>query len=296
MPKIGIVTVTFNSGKVWEGFINSVLGQTHHNWILFVVDNDSKDDTIEKVLLCKDTRIRLIENKINYGVAKGNNQGIEGAILEDCDYILLLNNDTEFDKYMFSTLLDEMQNYKADMVTPKILYFEPNNKIWCAGGDFCKLHKMIPLHIGINEIDEGQYDITRFCTYTPTCCLLISKQTFIDTGLMDEKYFVYIDDVDWMYRAQKEGKKLLYTAKTKLYHKVSSLTGGDKSKFSIFMCNRNMVYYLIKNTKNKFYSFFLLSEYFLRTIYRTFRQLIKNEISVKDLGTIIKACFKGVRM
>ena len=295
MAKIGVVTVTFNSGVVLDGFMQSMLKQKHDDWILYVIDNDSKDNTLELLAAYPQDKIKVVVNKVNYGVAKGNNQGIEAALVDECDYVLLLNNDTEFNDDMFSILLNEIVLNKADMVTPKIMYFDPNNKIWCAGGEFIRVQKMIPLHTGADEIDEGQYDQSRFCSYTPTCCVLINKQTMLDVGLMDEKYFVYIDDVDWMYRAIKlNHKKLLYTAKTILLHKVSSLTGGGDSPFTIKMCNRNVIYFLRKNSKSRIRRYCVLSEFFTRSVVRLSLQLLKKKITFSQLKMIIQAFKDGL--
>lgn len=295
MAKIGVVTVTFNSGIVLNGFMQSMLKQNHNDWILYVIDNDSRDNTLELLATYPQDKIKVIANKINYGVAKGNNQGIEASLDDGCDFVLLLNNDTEFNDDMFTILLNEMVLNQADMVTPKIMYFEPRNKIWCAGGEFIRVQKMIPLHTGADETDIGQYDQSRFCSYTPTCCVLISKQTIIDVGLMDEKYFVYIDDVDWMYRAIKlNNKKLLYTANTILFHKVSSLTGGGDSPFTIKMCNRNMIYFLRKHSRTTTERYCVLGEFFARSVVRLGLQLLRKKITIKQLKMIIRAFKDGL--
>lgn len=65
---------------------------------------------------------------------------------------------------------------------------------------------------------------------------------------MDEEYFVYWDDIDWMWRAKKAGVSLWYIGDAKLWHKVGSLTGGKESDFSIHYGARNMAYFLYKNT------------------------------------------------
>lgn len=248
MAKIGIVTVTYNSGEVLDEFMESILKQNHNDWILYVVDNDSKDNTLKVLAKYPDGRVVLIENKENYGVAKGNNQGIESALSDDCDYVLLLNNDTVFEENLISILLLDLVNNNADMVSPKMMYYQPNNVIWCAGGGFKPWQAMKNYHRGENEVDNEQYDKIEKCDYVPTCCVLVKSELFTDTsvGLMDEKYFVYFDDVDWMYRAKKNELKLIYTPNVRLLHKVSSITGG-LSDFTMRLFFRNKIYFLRKN-------------------------------------------------
>jgi GT2 family glycosyltransferase len=119
-----------------------------------------------------------------------------------------------------------------------------------------------------------------------------------DVGLMDEKYFVYIDDVDRMYRAKKCNKSLYYTAKSTLYHKVSSLTGGGSSPFAIKMCGRNTIYFLRKHAKNKVHRTFLVSQYLAtystRYSLRILRKLITGQITLKQLMLTIKSLKSGL--
>jgi GT2 family glycosyltransferase len=64
---------------------------------------------------------------------------------------------------------------------------------------------------------------------------------------MDERYFVYADDVDFMYRALRSGVKLVYLHDAKLLHKVGYLTGGEDSAFSTFYGTRNRIFFLLKH-------------------------------------------------
>ena len=95
--KLGVVTVTYNSGKVIDGFLTSLLRQTHGNFILYVIDNASADRTLEQIAACGDRRIRVIANPDNRGIAEANNQGTQAALAAGCGLVLLMNNDTEFD-------------------------------------------------------------------------------------------------------------------------------------------------------------------------------------------------------
>ena len=289
MAKIGVVTVTFNSGTVLDDFMQSMLKQNHHEWVLYVVDNDSKDNTLSFLAKYANNNIKLIANKENCGVAKGNNQGIELALADNCDYILLLNNDTVFDENLFKVLLDDLDINHADMITPKIMYFKPDNLIWCAGGELSKAQAFKAIHYGENEIDTGQYDQVKICEYVPTCCVLIKSELFKQVGFMDEKYFVYVDDVDWMFRAHKFGAKLVYTYKAVLFHKVSSLTGGRTSKFSAFYGTRNRVYFIRKNIKGLIKYFYITAYLFSMIL-----GLIIRRISFTEFKWKLPAFFRGL--
>lgn len=244
--KIGIVTVTYNSAAVIDDFIQSLLGQTFSNFILYLVDNASSDDTLHKVAKYSDPRIIIISNLDNKGVAAGNNQGIKEALDVGCEQILLINNDTVFEDQLIQKLSVGLIKNQCDMIVPKIMYYDKPNTIWCAGGFFNSLRAFGGYHYGLDEVDKGQWDTPSLIEYSPTCCMLINRQVFETIGYMDEKYFVYYDDTDFCFRAMKAAVRMFYLPTAKLQHKVSSLTGGE-SPFSLRYMARNRAYFIRKN-------------------------------------------------
>jgi GT2 family glycosyltransferase len=239
MPgKIGVVTVTYNSGEVLPDFLQSLYAQTHSNYVLYAIDNASRDSTLEQLRQWGDARLVLIPNEHNVGVAAGNNQGIRAAIQDGCEFVLLLNNDVVFGPDLFKQLMDGLTEHNCQMITPLIYYYEPKDMIWCAGGHFQPWLGYRSLHYGENQQDGGQFDKPRVVTYAPTCCVLIRREIFQSVGLMDERYFVYYDDTDFMLRAYKAKQSLFYLPTAKLWHKVNSLT-GTASEFTVRYGARN---------------------------------------------------------
>ena len=244
---IGVVTVTYNSATVIDGFMRSMLGQRHAKFLLYVIDNASTDGTRDAITRYSDDRINLVPNHDNVGVAAGNNQGIQLSLAAGCDYVLLINNDTEFDEELIGRMLEGLQRLKADMLVPKVMYFEPKDMIWCAGGYFKRGMGYVTGHSGDRSFDRGQFDAPRKVEYSPTCCMLIRAQVFHRIGVMDERYFVYGDDTDFCWRAHLSGVTLWYDPTAILFHKVSSLTGGYESDFTIRYATRNKVYFALKH-------------------------------------------------
>ena len=244
---IGIVTVTYNSAEVLEDFFSSLLAQTDGNFHLYVVDNASRDQTLEQLSQISDPRLTVFANTDNIGVAAGNNQGIGAALRDGCHSVLLLNNDVVFPPELLATLSNGLNAADCDMVTPKIHFFETPRTLWYAGGYFNPLQAFAGVHYGLGEPDRGQYDQIRAVAYAPTCCMLIRRSVFEKIGLMDSAYFAYYDDTDFCFRAMNAGLRLVYLPEATLLHKVSSLTGGDESPFTIKYMTRNRVYYIRKN-------------------------------------------------
>ncbi len=253
MDKVGVVTITYNSGKVLSAFMKCMWQQTYTNFVLYVIDNASIDNTKEILDLESESRLFLINNEYNVGVAKANNQGILKAIEDDCSQMLIMNNDVEFDSDLIEKLMKIQKDKDCSLVSPKIMYYDRPDRIWYAGSWFKKSKGYLPLHRGQMQLDKGQFDKVLEIEYAPTCCLLVKKQVFIDLGFMNEKYFVYFDDTDFLFRVFKDGRhKMYYYPFVKFYHKVGSLTKSFlqedgmsyRGEFFIQQNTRNHVFFL----------------------------------------------------
>ena len=302
MDKIGLVTITFNSANVLQPFLDCVWSQSHENLLLYVVDNASDDATRSILKNESDTRLRVVNNDINFGVAKANNQGIEKALAEGCDQVLIINNDVEFESTLIEKLIKVQKEIGCSLVSTKIMYYNNPDHIWYSGSWFIKKKGYLPLHRGMKELDEGQYDEIVEVEYAPTCCLLVKKQVFEDIGIMNEDYFVYFDDTDFSYRVWKDGRhKMIYFPFVEFYHKVGSLTESFNKEvtktyrgdFFIKQNTRNHIYFL--KQIGGIFAYGLIVWLFLKN---NIRFVINPEIR-KNFATwwlINKSYFEGLRM
>jgi GT2 family glycosyltransferase len=288
--KIGIVTVLYNSQKVLDEFFESLNSQSYKNFLLYVVDNKSTDDSLALGKRLAKTSLfetKFIVNNDNYGVAKGNNQGIESAINDGCDYILLSNNDVVLKPDSIEKLYTGLNKMNADMVVPKIYYYK-TNLIWAAGGKFKKF-SMLTRHFGTKENDVGQYNSSYKIDYAPTCFMLIKKNVFEIVGLFDEKYFVYSDDADFVYRANLMKQNLFYIYDSIIGHNESSSTVKN-SDFYYYYLYRNRIYFDKKH--NNIY----LINYMLNIIYHYTVRNIKFISNRHQWKIILKALNDGINM
>ena len=269
MAKIGLVTVLFKSDNVLPDFFKSIAKQTHKDYILYLVDNspNSISDKIIEECLAENpiTEYKHIKNTDNPGVAEGNNIGIRQALDDNCSYVLLLNNDIELEQdLVFSTMLSLCEKQGEKIIVPKIFYYN-THKIWMAGGNMNKW-RALGIHYGDGKDDGPEYNMAKYITYAPTCFMLIESSVFKTVGLMDEKYFAYYDDTDFVFRALKAGYKMYYEPALTVLHKVSSSTGGD-STFYVYYSNRNKIYFTRKNLKGIVKYFAILYTLFTRIFY-----------------------------
>jgi GT2 family glycosyltransferase len=243
--KIGIVTVTFNSGGVLSDFFSSLEQQTYRDYNLYVVDNASSDDTCVIVEEHLQGGV-LFRNLDNIGFAAGTNQGIRKALGDGCEAILILNNDVAFGPDLIQQLVEGIREFDCDMATPMMYHFEPKDRIWAAGGILQPRLGFRAIHRGQDKTDRGQFTRPSRVTFAPFCCVLVRSSVFDRIGLLDERFFAYAEDVDFMYRCLKANLALWYIPQARIWHKVSSLT-GTVSMFAIRYGARNRAYFIHKH-------------------------------------------------
>jgi GT2 family glycosyltransferase len=241
-PTVGVVTVTYNSGEVLDDFLRSISEQTDVDIILYVIDNDSTDNTLAQVeSFPAPIRSVVIANDANVGIAIGNNQGIEAAIADRCDWILLLNNDTLFAADAVSELVRVAEENSTDILTPLIEATDPPGTIWYRTGAIWPYKGMKAKHLDMGQPVPFDLVDLREVDYASTCALLIRPTVFDTVGLMDPVYFVYGDDVDFCIRAKRDGFSYFETDVVRVIHKASSLTGEYTAPFAVRWITRNWV-------------------------------------------------------
>ncbi len=246
MSLIALVTVTYNGAEVWEPFYRAVLAQRGVDWRLFVIDNNSSDGTRALLSSISDDRVTVVLNDENLGVAAGNNQGIHAGLAAGADRVVLINNDTEFGPDLLAGLDARLGALEGDAISPLIPFFDTPDRIWYGGGSFTSARGVRNTHDHEGEPLAVIGDQPFRTDYAPTCCVMFDRRVFDRIGFMDERYFVYWDDTDFMWRMKQAGLTLYLDPGLILQHKVSSSTGGALSDFSIRYVFRNQVFYTRK--------------------------------------------------
>jgi GT2 family glycosyltransferase len=228
-----------------------------------VVDNGSTDDSAEiisnfqfpnsspsgKTLRARgNIQFRLIQNETNLGFTGGNNVGIKYALKNNADYILVLNNDTLVDESLLNEFLKVFKAYpKAGAISPKIYFakgFEFHKKkykksdlgkvVWAAGGEI-DWENVYGTNRGVNEVDKGQYDKPEEVDFASGACVFYRAIALRKVGMFDEKYFMYLEDVDLSMRMKIKSWRVLYAPKAIIWHKVAQSTaiGSDLNDYYI---------------------------------------------------------------
>lgn len=238
-PKVAIVLVNYGQPELTYKCMTSIINSSYNNISIYIIDNNSQDSRskyiFEKISY---SQVHVIFSDVNNGFSAGNNIGIEAALKESVDYVMLLNNDTEIDKYMIENLIAYAD--KSTILSPKMYYYDQPNKIWFAGGKVDRLRGTFN-HIGTNKLDVGQYNMIKDIPVTTGCCMLIPTDIIRDIGLLDEKFFMYCEDSEYSLRAIDAGYRIRFIPKAVLWHKVSS-TSNPTSKMYVYYTNRNRFY------------------------------------------------------
>lgn len=252
MATITLVTVLYKSDEVLTDFFRSLSKQHFTDYHLCLIDNSPNPftDRLLKELFAAHyiPAFTHIKNQNNIGVAAANNQGVALSLKRDSTYTLFLNNDIVFeDPHLLGSLYTEALQRDEAFIVPKVLYYG-STKIWMAGGKFL-YGRALTEHIGDLQEDQDQFNVPQYVAYAPTCFMLIKNTVFKKIGVMDERYFVYYDDTDLVYRAGLAGYKIWYMPKLCIWHKVSMATGGTRSLFSIYYMSRNRLFFVRKHYK-----------------------------------------------
>jgi len=227
-PAVFVILVNWNRKDDTLECLHSLANVTYPRMHIVLVDNASTDDSVANVKR-EFPSVNLIRNRSNLRFAGGNNVGIAHALGKGADYVLLLNNDTVVDPDFLTRLVNTAEQAPTNgMVGGKIYYYGDRNRIWYAGGRI-EWWKGWISHIGLREEDRGQHDKSAQVDYITGCCLLVKRLVIETVGMLDERFFMYGEDVDWCLRAQRAGFHLLYEPGAKVWHKLSASSGGHFS-------------------------------------------------------------------
>lgn len=193
----------------------------------------------------------VLTSEQNLGFTGGNNWGAREAIRLGCERIVFLNNDTTVDAHFLTPLLKRLSRTTVGLVVPKI-YFTPGREfhhdaysneergrvLWYAGG-IIDWQNVYATHRGVDEVDHGQFDVAEKTDFATGCCVAMTCETFEKTGGFDERYFLYMEDLDLSLRVLKMGMSIWYEPESVVWHSNAGSTGGAGSQTHVYYQTRN---------------------------------------------------------
>jgi GT2 family glycosyltransferase len=242
---VAIVILNWNGLNDTIECIESLNRITYANYEIIVVDNGSTDESVACIRR-RYPNIILIENEENLGYAEGNNVAIRYTLEKKVDYVLLLNNDTVVEPRFLNKLVETAESDpQIGIVGPKVVYFNDPTKIWSAGGR-TSLFTGRPHNIGNKSISTSCKGI-RIVDFVSGCALLVKTQVIKKIGLLDNDYFLYLEDADWNYRARKARYISLVNCDATVLHKTEK--SGVASALLYYYFTRNRLLFLKKHAR-----------------------------------------------
>lgn len=256
MKTVTIIILNYNGWKDTIECLDSLRNTIYATDIdthIVVVDNGSSNESVRMILdwisqssipfsMIPESDLKYNDEKIillcadnNYGFAGGNNLGIRFAIsLIKSDYVLLLNNDTTVGDGFLYPLVSLLNNNDAVGIVGSEIHDYYDKSRYSLGG-YINLLKCS----GYHNYDSEKLHLKEV-TFLSGCIWLLRKEAIEKCGLLDEKFFLYLEDVDYCYRMASCGYKLTCTKDSVIYHKESRSTE-----------HRPVIYYY--NTRNRLY-------------------------------------------
>ncbi len=257
MEHVTTIIVNYNTPKETELAIRSAVeakadGFKHQ---VIVVDNGSKE-LFKLAADLKKIGVELIRSESNLGFTGGNNLGMSHAVKKyQTDYFFLLNSDAEVEKNGVQALYEAVKDDpKAGIAVSKI-YFTPGLEfhrksysrsekgkvLWYAGGSI-DWDNLVAYHRGVDEIDRGQFDHQTTCDFATGCALFVKRVVTEHIGILDKKFFLYSEDVDFSLKAIRAGYKIIFVPESIVWHmNGGSVAGGAGSKLQQYYQTRNRI-------------------------------------------------------
>lgn len=231
MIDLAIVIVSYNSKDITKECLDSLIASKMKvNYDVWVVDNASTDGSVD--MLEKYPGIKLIKSEENLGFARANNLAISKI---DAKYYLLLNSDTVIAEGAIDSLYSESVKSDYGISSCKLIY--PNGQFQPNGGD---IPTIMPLFNWLSGLDDlcgilgislPSFHITKESQFKESIgwvagtAMLIRKDVVEKIGVLDDKLFMYVEDVDYCWRAKVNKFKIGWISGATITH-----IGGGSSK------------------------------------------------------------------
>ena len=248
MNKVSIIIPHYNNFLILDQCLKSLENITYSNVEIIVIDNNSYDDSFQKI---KNNYKNLILKKSpkNLGYAGGCNLG---ASFATGDYLLFLNNDTVQDPHFLNHMVDSLdKNEKIASVQSKIKNFNTKDLFDYAGacGGYID-YLVFPFCRGriFNTVEEdvSQYEKSRDVFWTSGTAFLTRKSIFINMGSFDEKLFAHMEEIDYCWKCNLADYKCIVNPKSVVYHEGAKTLGYD-SPYKTYLNHRNSMILLLSN-------------------------------------------------
>jgi GT2 family glycosyltransferase len=238
---VSVVIPNWNGAHFLPVVLESLERQTHRDFTVVVVDNGSSDGSLE--LLARDwPQVEVVALPENRGFAPAVNAGIRAT---HGNLVALVNNDLELDAGWLAAAVRALEaEPAAGSVTGKMLSFRERDLIDDAGDGYTWYG--VGFARGRGERDSGQYDAPGDVLSACGGAALYRRSAFTGVGLFDERFFAYMEDLDWGFRAQLRGWSCRYEPAAVSFH-IGAGTSSTMGDLARYLTVRNGIWLVVKN-------------------------------------------------
>lgn len=252
--RVGVVLVNYNGGRFLPDCLTSLAASDYPDMRVVLVDNASTDGSPDWTA-AHFSAVTLLRLDENMGFTGGCNAGIGWCLGNGCDCVLLLNNDTVVEPDFLFRLMAHAEPDR--LLAPKIYFYDDRTRINNHLGDFDYwrgIHRDWFYGKSDSEASRRVQDVSM----ANGCALLIPRGVIDKIGYLDETFFMYAEDVDFITRAVRAGVRVTFVPDSVLYHRESASSGGAGSPLTVYYTTRNRLYLMFKHQPNR-----LILAYFL---------------------------------
>jgi GT2 family glycosyltransferase len=241
-PFFSVVVPNYNGRRHLSTLFDALKAQTFDDFEVIFADDASRDDSVAFVeqSYAPHLDLRIMVNRQNLGFVASVNAAADiarGRVL------VLLNNDTEPEPIWLAELAKAICAHPdAAIVASKLLLFDKRDSLHTTGDILGK--DGIPRNRGVWEKDYGQYDASPDIFSGCGGAVAIRRHVWQALGGFDEDFWMYLEDVDFAFRARLSGWQARLAPEARVYHKLSSSGGDDLSSYYV---GRNTLWMLVKN-------------------------------------------------
>lgn len=245
--RLAIVVLNWNGADDTIACINSLLAQAKEVPDIILVDNYSRDNSIEvleQYIKEKALDIHFVKNKVNSGFTGGNNVGFKYALQQGYKYIGTLNPDAVADEGWTTSLVYELEAHPDTCIVTGILARDDKKHIDTTGEQYTIWG--IPSPRGRDTLLTDAPKEPEYVFGSTGGGFIARAELLQEIGVFDEKFFMYFEDVDFCFRAQLAGYKVRYTPKAIAYHKLSASTNKVPG-LAVYNTFKNLPMLYVKN-------------------------------------------------
>lgn len=195
---------------------------------ILVLDNSVDNISVEKIKK-KYPKITLIHYSKNLGFAGGNNPGVDYALKKGATHVLIINPDVTVPHSFLKPLLSNMKKNNLDIIAPAIKHKQKNKFFYGLEG-VVNFTNGKATHLNLEKLPSKDIRPAQFVTFA---CVLISAPVFKKAGLLNERYFMYLEDVDFCLRASCLGFQIGLDPQVIIKHNTSSSFSRPTQKLKI---------------------------------------------------------------